>query len=99
MVVAPCNTLDGLVASEASYCRYTIQDVHPQFALGVLGGVRRAIGIVGADQVLIVAVDGVHERPLIMQGDGGHDVVMDGEGSGEHVLVMADENPPGKPGF
>ena len=49
--------------------------------------VGRAVRVVGADQILIVAVDGFDERRLIVQGNSGHDVVVHVEARGEQRLV------------
>ena len=76
MMVAPRNMRDGsvsprvaIVDAQFKMCmhNYPMQaPVTGEVRSGVLGGVRGAVRIVGADQVLIVAVDGVDERRLIV---------------------------------
>src|SRR5258705_13745265 len=61
---------------------------------GALRGLRRAVWVVGPDQILIVAVYGVGERCLIVQRDGGHDVVVDVETAFQQRFMIADEPHP-----
>src|ERR1700684_2070014 len=61
---------------------------------GMLRSVGGTVQVVGADQVLIVAVDGLDERRLIVEGNGGHDVVVDVEAFGEQRFVIVDEHHP-----
>src|ERR1700757_2913799 len=66
---------------------------------GMLGGVRGAVRIVSADQVLIVPVDGVDERRLIVERDCGHNVVVDVNAAGQQWFVVADEQHPRQHGL
>src|ERR1700757_1926358 len=63
---------------------------------GVLWSDRREVRVFGADQVLIVTVDGVDERGLIVQRNGGHDVVMDVQTAGQQRFMVAHEHHPGQ---